>query len=131
MPSRTKNQSTRSKSVTKVKKDIKESIVNQSKKKGDEPTRARTSYNFFTIEVAKELEGKELGQGGLLKEVGKRWKKLKDSEKVPYEEMAEQEKKKFEKMGKGTKSKGKRSVSKPNTKKHKYVIDSDEEDKKP
>ena len=99
MHSRSKSYVSRSKSVTKVKNDIKKPIVSSKRSKNDDDlTRARTAYNFFTIEVAKELEGQKFERGGLLKEVANRWKKITEKEKEKYEEMAAEEKKKLRVM---------------------------------
>jgi hypothetical protein len=114
--------------VKETKEDTKKVISSKSTKNDDEPSRARNAYNFFTIDVSKELSGEKFERGGLLKEVASRWKKLTPKEKEKYDDMAEEDKKKFG-NGKLSKAKGsKRAVSKHDTKKGKRIIDDEEEE---
>jgi hypothetical protein len=131
MHSRSKSNASRSKAITKMKNDTKKVVVNKSisKKKGDEPTTARSAYNFFTIHVAKEMEGHKWDiRGGLMKEVAERWKKMSERAKREFEAMADEDKKNFENNGKANTKVKARSVSKRDTKKTKYVNDTDEEE---
>ena len=120
----------RSKSVnkmdTKKKSNTKTVVMSKPKKDEDELTRPRSGYNFFTIEVAEELAGQKMERGGLLREVGKRWQKMKPKDKAKYEEMADEERKRFE--GKMSKDKGsKRAQSTKNTKRGRVIIDEEDE----
>jgi hypothetical protein len=120
-----KSESTKEK-VNQIKEEPKKVISpKKSTKNNDDPIRARSAYNFFTIDVSKELAGQKFERGGLLKEVANKWKKMTDEEKEKYEEMAAEEKKK---LGLNpNKSKGsKRSVSKRDTKKGKRIIDDED-----
>ncbi|KAJ6238044.1 high mobility group protein dsp1 [Anaeramoeba flamelloides] len=69
------------------------------KKDPNKPKRVRTSYQFYSSAVWKDVKNEypDYGTGGISKEIGKRWRRLPEKEKEKYVRKSDQDKIRFEK----------------------------------
>ena len=82
--------------VEEVKKSKKLAPKKEKKEKKEKKPRAKTAYNFFVSDKMKELmkldEWKDKKNSELMKECGRMWKEITDSELEPYSKLAKEAK---------------------------------------
>ena len=80
------------------------------KKDKDAPKRGKSSFFYFVDAKREDVKAKnpDLKQPGIISEVSKIWATLSDSEKRPYEELANKDKERYQKQKEayGAKKKG-------------------------
>jgi hypothetical protein len=81
-----------------------------------------SAYNYFTIDLSKEIKDDKFEKGDRMRYIGKKWKELSEADKKKYDDLAIQDKHRYEQELKGTsenKKVEKKEVVKEDTKKGK------------
>jgi hypothetical protein len=132
-----KRNSGASKSTVKVKENrtrtslLVMSTIKKKKKIDNDIKKPLSAYNYFTIDVHKEIKEKKLEVEDRMKYIGKKWKELTEEDKKKYDEMAKLDKNRYENEIKGENNRSetkKKEVAKEDTKKGKSNKNKETED---